>query len=201
MSAFIPTTCLSDAMQGINNMDAAIKPLKGSYRFAGKALTVKMVPGDNLIVLRAIRESCPGDVLVIDAKGDTSRAIAGDFVVGMAKTMGIQAIVVDGAIRDIEGIRQLDFPVFSKGSTVAASHKEGKGELNVPISCGGVSVRPEDFIVGDADGVVVISAELKENIFLNAEEKMKQDEIREAKISNNKQAVLAYLDQMLKSHF
>ncbi|MFB5269716.1 RraA family protein [Paenibacillus enshidis] len=193
----LPTTCLSDAMDGMNNMDSAIKPLQDDYRIAGRAFTVKMPAGDNLMVLKGIREAKPGDVLVIDAKGDTYRAIAGDFVVGMAKTLGIQAIVVDGVIRDIVGIRQLDYPVFSRGTTVAAGGKLGMGEVNVPISCGGVSVHPGDIIVGDADGVLVIPQSKEAEVVQSAKEKLKKDEERENRISGDRQATLDYLDSML----
>lgn len=143
-------------------MHPSIKPLKEEYILSGRAFTVKMPVGDNAAVLKAIRTAKPGDILVIDAKGDEYRAIAGDFVVGMAKTLELGGIVADGVIRDMKGIKELDFPVFCKGTTVAASGKAGVGELNVPISCGGVSVKPGDIIVGDADGVVVVPMELKE---------------------------------------
>ncbi|MED4906707.1 RraA family protein [Brevibacillus centrosporus] len=195
----VPTTCISDTMQGLHNMDSSIKPLKEEYHLAGRAFTVKMPVGDNLTVLKAIREAQPGDVLVIDAKGDTYRAIAGDFIVGLAKTLGIQGIVVDGVIRDIVGIKQLDFPVFCKGTTVAASGKAGWGELNVPISCGGTSVQPGDIIVGDADGVVVIPQAQEEEILQQALDKLVKDQEREASVSGNPEAVRAYLDKFLAS--
>ncbi|SFK94254.1 RraA family protein [Brevibacillus centrosporus] len=195
----VPTTCISDTMQGLHNMDSSIKPLKEEYHLAGRAFTVKMPVGDNLAVLKAIREAQPGDVLVIDAKGDTYRAIAGDFIVGLAKTLGIQGIVVDGVIRDIVGIKQLDFPVFCKGTTVAASGKAGWGELNVPISCGGTSVQPGDIIVGDADGVVVIPQAQEEEILQQALDKLMKDQEREASVSGNPEAVRAYLDKFLAS--
>lgn len=193
----IPTTAISDATEGLNNMDSSIKPLKEEYKFAGRALTVKMPVGDNLSVLKAIREAKPGDVIVIDAKGDQYRAIAGDFVVGMAKTLGITAIVVDGVIRDIVGIKNLNFPVFSKGTTVAASGKAGVGEINVPISCGGTTVYPGDIIVGDADGIVVISKDREQEILEKSLKKVQIDEAREANISGNKEEIIKYLDKML----
>jgi regulator of RNase E activity RraA len=193
----IPTTCISDAMDGLNNMNAAIKPLREEYKFAGRALTVKTPVGDNLAVLRAIREAQPGDIIVVDAKGDQYRAIAGDFVVGMAQTLGVGAIVVDGVIRDIEGIKKLNFPVFSRGTTVAASGKAGVGEINVPISCGGIAVNPGDIIAGDADGVVVIPQSEAEPILRKSLDKLKKDEAREKKVSGNIEAIKEYLDNML----
>jgi 4-hydroxy-4-methyl-2-oxoglutarate aldolase len=195
--ATIPTTCISDAMDGLTNMDSLIKPLKEKYKFAGRAFTVQIPVGENLAFLQAIRVAKPGDILVVDAKGDQNRAIAGDFVVGMAQTLGIGAIVVDGVIRDIVGIKNLDFPVFCKGTTVAASGKAGVGKINIPISCGGVSVFPGDLIVGDADGVVVIPKSIEKDVLNKALDKLNKDEIREATISGNPEAIRKYLDQML----
>lgn len=193
----IPTTCISDAMDGLNNLNPEIKPLKEEYKLAGRTLTVKIPVGDNLAVLKAIRESKPGDILVIDAKGDQYRAIAGDFVVGMAKTLGVGGLVVDGVIRDIIGIKELNFPIFSKGTTVASSGKTGVGDINIPISCGGVSINPGDIIVGDADGVVVIPQSIEQEVLIKSFEKMKKDQVREDNISGNPKAILKHLDKLL----
>lgn len=193
----IPTTCISDALQGVNNLSSAIQPLKEEYRVAGRAFTVKMPVGDNLVVLKAIREAKPGDVLVIDAKGDTYRAIAGDFIVGMAQTLGIKGIIVDGVIRDVVGIKELNYPVFCKGTTIAASGKAGQGEINVPISCGGVTIQPGDIIVGDADGVTVIPQEAEEDVLKQSIEKADKDIKRAQKVSGNREEIIAYLDRFL----
>lgn len=192
----IPTTCISDAMQGLNNLDPAIKPLKEEYKIAGRAITVKIAVGDNSAVLKALRAAKPGDILVVDAKADLYRAIAGDFVIGMAQTLGIGGIVVDGVVRDIVGIKQLNFPVFSRGTTVAASGKYGVGEINIPISCGGVGLLPGDIIVGDADGVVVIPQTTEQDVFKKALDKIVKDEARASKVSGNVEEILKYLDEM-----
>lgn len=193
----IPTTAISDAMDGLSNLDSAIKPLKEEYKFAGRALTVKTAVGDNLAVQKAIRNAKEGDIIIIDAKGDQYRAMAGDFVVGMAQTMGVGAIVVDGVIRDIIGIKELNFPVFSKGTTVAASGKAGVGEINIPISCGGQVIHPGDILVGDADGVVVIPQAQEQEVYSKAVDKIAKDQAREAQISGNREAIIAHLDKML----
>lgn len=193
----VPTTAISDAVKGLNNLDPKIKPLKEEYKLAGRALTVKTAVGDNLAVQKALRVSKPGDVLVVDAKGNEYRAVAGDFVVGMAKTLGIAGIVVDGVIRDIVGVKELDYPVFSRGTTVAASGKAGFGEVNVPISVGGAPVHPGDIIVGDADGVVVVPQEHEEDILTKALDKIKKDEEREAKVSGDREAIIKHLDKIL----
>ncbi|PTM57769.1 RraA family protein [Desmospora activa DSM 45169] len=193
----IPTPCISDAMQGLNNMNSSIKPLKESHKLVGRAFPVKMPVGDNRVVLQAIREAQPGDVLVIDAKGDTYRAVAGDFVVGMAQALGIKGLIVDGVIRDIQGIKELDYPVFCKGTTVAASGKAGAGEINVPISCGGVTVHPGDLIVGDVDGVVVVPQTKEQSILAKAMEKMEKDQKRATLLSSHPDEIRKYLDDLL----
>lgn len=195
----IPTTCISDTMQGLNNMDSAIKPLKEEYRVAGRAYTVKMPVGDNTTILQAINEAKPGDVLVVDAKGDTYRTIAGDFILGLAQTLGIKGVITDGVIRDILGVKKLNYPVFCKGTTVAASAKAGWGEVNIPISCGGNSVNPGDIVVADADGVVVIPQEMEEEILEKAKEKLRQDEEREAKVSGKPDEIRRYLADMISN--
>jgi 4-hydroxy-4-methyl-2-oxoglutarate aldolase len=194
----LPTTCISDALKGLTTMDYSIKPLRESYKIVGRALTVNMPAGENRAVLRAIREARPGDILVIDAKGDTSRAIAGDFIIGMAKTMGLSGIVVDGVIRDIIGIKQLDFPVFCKGTTVAAGNKLEQGEINVPISCGGATVYPGDIIVGDVDGVVIVPQSNEDEILEKAAKKFIKDQEREERISGDLDKVREYLDSFLE---
>lgn len=193
----VPTTAISDVLNGLNNLDSAIKPLKEEYRFAGPALTVQLPINDNRAVLEAIGAATPGDVLVVDSKGDTYRAIAGDFVVGLMQTMGIRALVVDGVIRDIVAIKDLNFPVFSRGTTVASSGKAGVGAINTPISCGGVAVYPGDIIVGDADGVVVVPQNHAKEILTKAKEKMAKDQIREETIAGKPEEIRKYIEHMV----
>ena len=192
----IPTTAVSDALKGMNNLEGIIKPLKEEYKIAGRAYTVKLPVGDNVMLLKSLKEAKPGDILVVDSKGDTYRAIAGDFVVGMMKTLELGGLVVDGVIRDLIDIKKLNFPVFSKGTTVSSGGKNGPGETNVPISCGGVSVHPGDIVVGDVDGVVIVPKEQAEDVLKKAKEKMTKDDAREEKISGNKEEIYKYIDKM-----
>ncbi|MGE7676381.1 RraA family protein [Lysinibacillus sp. NPDC094403] len=196
----LPTTAVSDATGGHTNLRSDIKPLADHYKIAGRAVTVRLPDGENGAVLEAIRAAREGDILVIDAKGNTNRAVAGDFVLSLAKGIGIQGFVVDGVIRDIAAIRELDFPVFSLGTTVAAGNKNGGGEVNVPIAIGGVAVNPDDYIIGDMDGVVVVPQNDAERIVAAAEAKIQKDEIRaqEAHVNGN-ESIIAYLDKVLTS--
>ncbi len=193
----VPTTAISDVLKGMQNVDPQIKPLKESYKIAGRAYTVQLPVGDNLMLLRSLKEAKKGDILVVDVKGDTYRAIAGDFVVGMMKSLELGGLVVDGVIRDLIDIKGLNFPVFSKGTTVSSGTKNGPGDTNIPISVGGAPVNPGDIIVGDVDGVVVIPKDKAEEVLTKAQEKIIADDKREAKVGSDREAIIDYVNNML----
>ncbi|MCP8615920.1 RraA family protein [Salirhabdus salicampi] len=193
---FIATTCVSDALKGLHHLDNAIKPVSDDLSVIGRAYTVNLQAGDNLLLLKGIKEARKGDVLVVDAKGYTNMASAGDFVMGLAQTLGLAGVVIDGVIRDIKGIRELNFPVFCKGSTTAASHKYGKGEINVPVSCGGTVIKPGDTIIGDADGVVCIPKGKEEEVLEAARNKEQKDIERENKVLVNEETARTYLEDL-----
>ncbi|MGG0719242.1 RraA family protein [Robertmurraya massiliosenegalensis] len=193
----LTTTCVSDALNGLNNLDPAIKPLTNDMKAAGKAFTVKVRAADNKLVLQAIRDANPGDVLVVDAKGYLNNASAGDFVIGLAKTLGLSGVIIDGVVRDVAGIRALNFPVFCKGVTTAASDKHGSGQVNVPISCGDTVINPGDYILGDEDGVVCIPLDQAEDIIGKAKAKLVKDVERERTVLSSREAAIEYINKQL----
>jgi regulator of RNase E activity RraA len=123
----------------------------------GVALTVKARAGDNMMLHKAMNISQPGDVIVVSNEGERSRAIMGEimfnYLQGFKK---IEGIVIDGPVRDIDILSQGTLPLYATGTTPSGPYKEGPGEVNVPISCGGIMVNPGDIILGDRDGVIVI---------------------------------------------
>lgn len=195
----LPTTAISDATGGHTNVAASIKPLADHYKIAGRALTVRLPDGENGAVLEAISKANKGDILVIDAKGNTNRAVAGDFVMQLAKGVGVQGFVVDGVIRDLAASREIEFPVFALGTTVAAGNKHGGGVVGAPVSVGGVVVRTGDLIIGDIDGVIVVPAEDAERVAEGAEAKLAKDEAREHEaLHNGEESIRAYLAKVVK---
>ncbi|MFA1820061.1 DUF4387 family protein [Virgibacillus oceani] len=194
----VNTTSVSDALNGLTNLHNSIKPISDHLKVVGPAYPVSVNAADNLLVLRGIAEANPGDVLVIDAKGYQQNASCGDFVIGLAKTMGLAGVVVDGVVRDIKGIHEMDYPVFSRGTTVAASGKHGTGKTGEPISCGGISVHRGDLILGDIDGVTVIPKEKENEVLVKALEKEEKDTQREENILGNKEAALSYIQEQLE---
>ncbi|MBB3087071.1 methyltransferase [Geodermatophilus sabuli] len=152
---------VSDMMNRLYTMNPSIKPVTPrELRLLGPACTVKVFPGDNLMVHKSLDLANPGDVLVIDASSSMMTAVIGDLVSTKARHRGIAGVVVDGLVRDLDGILALgDFPVFARGTTPLGPLHRGPGEVNYPVSVGGIVVNPGDVIVGDADGVVVVPQE------------------------------------------
>jgi regulator of RNase E activity RraA len=137
-------------------MGPAIKPVSRVASFCGVAFTVKTRPVDNLVVWKALQLAAPGDVIVIATGGHISHSTWGDLTSRVAAARGVAAMVTDGAVRDVADIDEMGFPVFAAAVTPNSPHKDGPGELNVPIACGGQVVHPGDILVGDGDGVVVV---------------------------------------------
>lgn len=148
---------ISDSMGRLCTMDYRIKPVYANMsKLSGTAITVQARPGDNLLSLKAIELAQPGDVIVIATGGDTTLSVWGGFMSIMAANKGIAGVVTDGIVRDVQQSRETGLPIFAVGVTPAAPTKEGTGQINTTISCGGVVVEPGDIVVGDEDGVVVV---------------------------------------------
>ena len=135
-----------------------LRPYHRPAPMAGTAVTVRCRGGDNLTTLRAFDFCRPGDVLVIDAGGDVTNAVLGGIMSLGAAMLGLAGLVVDGAIRDVAEISERDFPVYARGVNHRGPYKNGPGEINVPVSIGGMVVQPGDIIVGDQDGLLAFAA-------------------------------------------
>jgi 4-hydroxy-4-methyl-2-oxoglutarate aldolase len=157
--AKLPTANLSDAYGNLNTMDSGIQAMIPGSRICGPASTVSTRGGDFLATLIGLEAARPGDVLVIDNQGKTDAALWGEITTTEAQRKELAGLVVDGNVRDIEGIRKRNFPVFARGTVPRVVGRNSLGEVNVPVQCGGVVVRPGDIVVGDSDGVVVVPAE------------------------------------------
>ncbi len=154
--AAMVTAHLSDNMNRLVAGGSALRPMHRGGKLCGPAFTVKVAPGDNLMVHKAIDTAAPGDVIVVDAAGEVTHAIIGDIMSSIAEKRGVAGIVIYGAIRDSDEIGARRFPVYACGVTHRGPYKNGPGEINVPIALDGMVVNPGDIIVGDADGVVAV---------------------------------------------
>jgi len=176
----LATGNICDAMGRYGAMSASIRPVLDRCKMVGPAITVKIYPADNLMLHKATEIAKQGDVIVVDAGGFPDMAILGELLCMVCKTKGIEGIVLDGGVRDIEGIREIGFAVFAKGITPVGPLKDSPGSINVPIHCGGVPVSPGDLIIGDADGVAVVPRSRMQEVLergraiVEKEEKMRE---------------------------
>ena len=157
--AAFPTTQLADCGGPVAIVGPGITRQAGGREFCGPALTVWTKPGDILYVLKAPDLARPGDVIVVDGGGRTDAALLGDFVAHVSSRAGVVGILVDGAIRDVDGIDEVGTPTFARNAHPATGSNEGPGAINVTVQIGGVVVRPGDVVRGDASGVVVVARE------------------------------------------
>jgi len=196
-AAQYPSSILADVAGRRGALSGRIAPLAPSMRFAGPAITVEVRPGDNLMIHAAMAVAQPGDVIVVDGKGDLSSALMGEIMSQQCVALGVVAVVIDGAVRDSEAIRELGFPMFAAGLNPNGPTKSVSGRLNHPISIGGVSVSPGDLVVGDADGVTVIERSKAAAMLPLAADKVAAETKRIADIKSRKALTPAWLNSAL----
>ncbi len=151
-------------------MSPEIRSLSNDKPLLGPACTVKVYPGDNLMVHKALDIAQPGDVIVVDTSGSSKNAVLGDLIANKAKHRRIAGFIIDGLIRDVRGIRESGLSVYARGVTPFGPLHRGPGELNYTISCGGIVVKPGDIVTADTNGVVVIPREFAADILVRLEE-------------------------------
>jgi len=170
-------------------------PRTAAQRFAGRAVTLRCLPtrADVAKELAAVRGQTlhfrayetidAGQVLVIDARGDIDAAVGGDLLVARLQARGARALVTDGAIRDLPGVREVGLPVYTKGVQAATFNENHiPVDLNVPVQCSGVLIRPGDILVGDEEGVLVIPTEMAAQVAEAAAENERMDSFLMMKI-------------------
>jgi RraA family protein len=193
------TAHLSDNMNRLHAIGPELFPCHGGGRMAGTALTVKVSPGDNLMVHKAIDIVRPGDVIVVDAGGICTQAIIGEIMSAIAERNGAAGMVIDGAIRDADALARSSFPVYARGITHRGPYKNGPGEINVPVVIGEAVVNPGDLVVGDDDGLVAIPRDMaKETLKLARLQEKKESDLLKA-IRGGRRLDRAWVDETLRA--
>lgn len=196
--AEIPTAIISDNMNRMFAGGPTLRPMHKSGGLAGNALTVKTRPGDNLMIHKAADIAQPGDVIVVDAAGELTNSLIGEILVSYARSRGVVGYVVDGAIRDLDALGQDTFPIYAAGVSHRGPYKDGPGEINVPVSIGGMVVHPGDIMVGDLDGVLAVPQDHAETILAAAKaQQSKEAEILDAIAHGTWDR--SWVDEILKS--
>jgi 4-hydroxy-4-methyl-2-oxoglutarate aldolase len=178
-----PSGNLCNASPDVKAMRSAIAPLFPTAKIVGPAKTARIRPGENAAIHRAVHTAKRGDILVVEGGGDTSYGPFGDILATCCQNQGIAGAVIDSTIRDIAEIRELRFPIFCLGAHPAATSKSDPGEIDIEIVCGGVPVRPGDFLAGDDDGVVVVPREVAQYVVDRAAAVAEKEELIKARLA------------------
>jgi 4-hydroxy-4-methyl-2-oxoglutarate aldolase len=173
--AELPTTAVSDAMGRHHVFNARLRPRTG-VGLVGRAYCVRVMVGDSGSLHLALESAPHGSVLVVDAGGFIDRAVWGEVLTAAAQSRGVVGAVIDGAIRDVEGIRRRNFPIYSAAVTPAGPHKAGGGSWGGTVSCGGVPVATGDVILADEDGIVAVPWDDKDRVLLEARAVVARDD-------------------------
>lgn len=176
-----------------------IQALRPHMKLAGPAFTIEVRPGDNLMIHAALALARPGDVLVIDGKADRTCALMGAIMMTAAKQLQLGGVVMDAAVRDSLELEELDFPVFSVGTNPNGPTKNVPGRIGHPVSCGGVTVHPGDFVCADADGVMVVERNKIESLLALAEHKVAAEAKRIAQIKQGNVAASWLNDSLISA--
>ncbi len=193
---------VSDAMAKLlseklkhQTMDAGIKPIDKSFRVCGPAYTVRCYPGATFAMEQAITKAPRDYVIVCDGQGSDAGVMMGELMSIVARKRGVAGAIIDGAVRDVDDIVKLDFPVFTRYITPRSGTSDKLGQLEQIISCGGVVVRPGDIVLGDINGIVVVPNELALKVARAAEKLQSwEDKIKELLLQGKtlEQAVSLY---------
>lgn len=194
----IPVSNIGDVMGRIYCLDARLRPLNKTP-LLGPALTVKARAGDNMMMHYALDLAQPGDIIVVDGQGDLINALAGENMMNWCVRRGVGGVVVDGAMRDVDAVSRMPMPVYCAGVQPNGPYKNGPGEVNVPIVCGGVSIAPGDLIVGDADGLIAIAHHDVSRILEKARAKTEQEARTGKAISDGTWDRSPYSEKTLKA--
>ena len=191
LKVYSPSCVVADSQERAGVLRSDLRPLTTSARFVGPALTVRLEPGNQVDCLDALKVAQAGDVIVVDAAGETETSIWGGLMSGLCKMKGVVGAVVDGAIRDTDETRDLDFFIFSKAIVPRSTHSPYSGrlepiEINVPIQCAGVIIHPGDIVLADEVGVVVIPLDQAKDILEKARAQAEKEEMTRSRIREGK---------------
>jgi regulator of RNase E activity RraA len=180
----LPVANVSDSMWRMDSGGGNLHPMHRDGKLAGPAFTVRMRPGDNLLLHKAIDMAQPGDVIVCAAGGDVTNSLFGELMLSHAIKRGVAGFVLNGAVRDADALYERNLPVYAAGVTHRGPYKDGPGEIGFAIGLGGMVIQPGDLMLGDADGVLAVPRATAAEILERTRAKLQAEEKQMAAIEN-----------------
>jgi len=161
-----------------------IKPIFKGMKLCGPAFTVQTVPGDNLMLHKALEKAQEGDIIVATVGDEYEYGYWGDLMATQAKVKKLGGLAIDGCVRDSEEIIEMGFPIFSRGLAIRGTVKASLGLINYPINFGGTVINPGDLILGDDDGIVIVRYEDCKEVLAKFKERVQKEEVKAKALMN-----------------